>query len=163
MLYGLPHPLVFMDTPLSKEKFKNLVKFKVMDYWEQNLRNEAGPLTSLQYFKPAYMSLARPHAVWWTAGGNPYEVSKTIVQCKMLSGCYRTAKLSSYWSETGDSCKTIEHILLHCPAYATSQARNVSNWQEDKSPEIESLLNQALQKSSTYLMQFLLAPQSYLK
>ena len=31
-------------------------QIKVMDYWEQNLRNEAGPLTSLQYFKPAYMT-----------------------------------------------------------------------------------------------------------
>ena len=122
-----------------------------MDYWEQNLRNEAGPLTSLQYFKPAYMSLSRPYAVWWTAGGNPFKVSKAIVQCKMLSGRYRTAKLSSNWSETGDSCcpapscsltcETLEHILLHCPAYATSRARNISNWKEVKSPEIEYILN----------------------
>ena len=49
----------------------------------------------------------------------------------MLSGRYQTNKLSSNWSENGDSCcpapccesedETLEHLLLACPAYATMQ------------------------------------------
>ena len=60
--YSLPHPLHLLDYPLSKGKFKDLVRSKVTNFWEQKLRSEAAPLTSLCYFKPAYMSLARPHA-----------------------------------------------------------------------------------------------------
>ena len=86
--YGLPHPLTLLDSPLSKAKFRSLIKSKITDFWEQKLQSDAGPLTSLLYFKPIYMSLARPHAIWWTAGGNPYEVSKAVIQYRMLSGRY---------------------------------------------------------------------------
>ena len=72
--YSLPHPLTLLDFPLSKCKFKSQIKTKITDFWEQKLRCEAAPLTSLLYFKPDYMSLARPHSIWWTAGANPYEV-----------------------------------------------------------------------------------------
>ena len=126
--YSLPHPLTLLDAPLSKCKFKSLIKSKITDFWEQKLRSEAAPLTSLFYFKPSYMSLARPHAIWWTAGANSYEVSKAVIQCRMLSGRYRTLLLTSNWSVSGESCcrapscsqteESLEHILLDCPAYA---------------------------------------------
>ena len=93
--YSLPHPLTLLESPLSKDKFKRLTKSKVIDFWEQRLRSEAAPMTSLLYFKPDYMSLARPHPIWWTAGSNPYEVSKAVIQCRMLSGRYRTRLLTS--------------------------------------------------------------------
>ena len=164
--YGLPHPLTFLDTPLPKLKFKKIIKSKVVDYWEQKLRTEASPLTSLSYFKPEYMSLCRPHPIWCTAGSNPYEISKAVVQSKMLSGRYRTRQLSSNWSESGDSrcpsssctaeVESLEHLLLHCPAYSITRSNVVKKWKSSENPVIAQLANNALELSSKYLMQIIL-------
>ena len=37
MKYCLPSPLSLLSHPLSKSFFKNLVKKKVIDYWQQEL------------------------------------------------------------------------------------------------------------------------------
>ena len=110
--YNLPHPLTLLDSPLSKTKYKSLVKSKIIDFWERKLRIEAAPLTSLLYFNPNYMSLTRPHPIWWTAGANPYEVAKAVIQCRMLSGRYRTLLLMSNWSDCAEST---------CPASSCSE------------------------------------------
>ena len=164
--YSLPHPLTFLNTPPTNLKFKSLIKSKVLDFWETKLRNDAAPLTSLSYFKPSYMSLARPHAIWWTAGANPYEVSKAVIQCRMLSGRYRTFQLSRNWSESRDascpapSCtsqtESLEHILIHCPAYSTTRDGLLRKWRAVKHPGILELVKKAVSEHSTYLMQFIL-------
>ena len=84
--YELPHPIVILDDPPSKEAFKKLLKARVVDYWEKKLRGEASLLSSLLYFKPEYMSLSKPHPIWTTAGSNPHEVSKAVQQARFLSG-----------------------------------------------------------------------------
>ena len=137
-----------------------------MDFWETKLRNDAAPLTSLAYFKPSYMSLARPHAIWWTAGANPYEVAKAVIQCRMLSGRYRTFKLSSNWSESRDACclapscvlqsESLEHILIHCPAYSTTRDGLVRKWRSVQHPGTLELATRALSAPTTHFMQFLL-------
>ena len=164
--YGLPHPLTLLDSPLSKAKFKSLTKSRITDFWEQKLRSEAAPLTSLSYFRPCYMSLARTHAIWWTAEANPYEVSKAVIQCKMLSGRYRTLLLTSNWTESGESCcqapscsqteESLEHILLDCPEYANTRLNIVEKFKSAKNEEIRKLALFALQQPPTFLMQFLL-------
>ena len=99
LFYGLPHPLDLLNSPLPKESFKKLSKSLILDYWETKFRGDASGLDSLLYFKPEYHSLSKPHPLLWTAGPNPYEVSKAIIQCKMLSGRYRTELLASHWSQ----------------------------------------------------------------
>jgi hypothetical protein len=39
--YNLPHPLALLDFPLSKAKYKSLIKSKITDFWEQRIRAEA--------------------------------------------------------------------------------------------------------------------------
>ena len=133
-----------MQTPQTKLAFKKLINSKVVDYWESYLRAEAAPLTLLLY----------------------YEVSKAIIQCRMLSGQYWTNKLSSYWSESGDTCspascceaeaETLEHLLLICPAYASTRAGLVQKWKSVQNPAVSVLANTALTRPPPYLMQFLL-------
>ena len=74
--YQLPHPLVLLANPPTKESFKKLVKAKVTDYWESKLRSEASFLPSLHFLRPQYMSLFSPHQLLTTAGSKPYEVAK---------------------------------------------------------------------------------------
>ena len=59
--YQLPHPLALLGSPLNKERFKKLIKSKVLDYWHAKLRGEASYLLSVPYFHPQYMSLTSPH------------------------------------------------------------------------------------------------------
>ena len=124
--YELPHPLDLLKSPPGKEKFKILAKKKVIDFWEQKLRNEASILTSLQYFHPSFMSLTSPHPLWRTASSSPTKVAMATIQARFLSGRYRTEKLCSHWSTNSSGvckmssfCQTSEdipHILQHCCA-----------------------------------------------
>ena len=84
------------------------------------------------------MSLSRPHPLWLNAN-SPYEVSKAAVVAKMLSGRFRTDRLTRHWSpdnpdglcnlpgctgQVGD----LTHILLHCPALSASRASMIRLW-----------------------------------
>ena len=66
----------------------------------------------------------------WTAGANPQEVSKAVIQCRMFSGRYRTFLRSSNQSEScnasclspscASSAESLENLIIHCPAYSTT-------------------------------------------
>ena len=80
----------------------------------EKLRMMSENLISLKFFKPSYMSLAKPHPLLTTAGPSPYEVTKARVQVEL-----------SFFVATGGFCQTpmclgehisedIEHIPLKC-------------------------------------------------
>ena len=95
--YNLPDPLLTLQSPPTKSKWKSLCKSRVLDHYEQKLRAEAEHLDSLLYFKPGFMSLNSPHPIW-TSANSPYEVSKAVIAARMLSGRYRTDRLSRHWT-----------------------------------------------------------------
>ena len=125
LLYLLPHPIELLSSPKTKCSYKLMVKKRVIDYWEKELRKEAQALPSLLSFKPSYMSLTSPHPIWLTAGSSPSKVAMATVQSLFLSGRYRTGKLCSHWAKnkTG-ACllsadcygilEDIPHILASC-------------------------------------------------
>ena len=166
--YDLPHPLTLMQSPLPKVVFTKLAKSRVTDFWERKLRSDASLLTSLVYFKPSYMSLNKPHPLWWTAGSNPYEVAKAVIQSRMLSGRYRVNKLASHWSASGSiycpahCCiqipETLEHLLLHCPAYEELRSKVVQKISLVKNHSISQLIRTALSATPPCKVQFLLDP-----
>ena len=133
-----------------------------MDYWEKKSRG----CSSSFPFDPKYMSLAKPHPIWWTAGSNPYEVSKALIQCRMLSGRYRTYQLTSHWLDSQSSqcpapicqssCETVEHILLHCPAYSLTRVNLLEKFKSAQNHSIQLLVTTALTKPDSYMLQFLL-------
>ena len=55
LLYQLPHPLSLLEQPMSKLKFNQIVKSKVIDYWEIKFRAKASSLTSAPFFNPAFI------------------------------------------------------------------------------------------------------------
>ena len=127
-----------MLSSLSKVAFKIFAKRHVWNYWEIKVREEASPLIFLRYFKPAYMSLAKPHPIFTTAKSSPYEVTKASIQALFLSGRYRTERLSRHWSQNPEgfcltpSCvgkyipEDEEHILLHCESMSSMRQNLVS-------------------------------------
>ena len=118
--YALPHPLVLLNEPQSKEKFKSLLKLNIVQYWQEHLRakvrNNESELTSLKYFHPQFMSLSQPHPILTTAGDS-YDTNKLIIQLRMLSGRYRVGSLLKYFSanNTGicELCNSEEENLSH--------------------------------------------------
>jgi hypothetical protein len=168
LLYGLPHPLDLLQTPLSKCTFKKLTKSLIVDYWEKKLRQEASPLDSLMHFKPHFHSLSSPHPIFWTAGPNPYEVSKAIVQSRMLSGRYRTELLAKHWSKNPNgyclnpTCnsteETLGHILLCCPSYQPVRERLSRLWLSCPHLLINQLVEGVLLGPQENLLKFILDP-----
>ena len=67
LLYGLAHPLHLLDCPPTKVSFKRQVKEHVTTYWENNFKDEAARLSSMNYFVANACSLRVPHNVWLTA------------------------------------------------------------------------------------------------
>ena len=132
--YHLPHPIILLNQPMSKLAFKTLVRNHVQSFWQEKLRHEASCLTSLVYFRPAYMSLSRPHPLWTTAKFNPYESNKARIQARMLSGRYRTEAVCRFWSSnSGGYCllpacegletkEDIKHVLVHCESLSFARA-----------------------------------------
>ena len=120
--YDLPHQSTILTSPPSKEMFKNLVKKHVTDYWEQKLRIEAAPLTSLEFFLPQFMSVSSTHPIWTTAASSPTKTVMATVQARLLSGRHRTEALCSNWSSNNQglcklspTCTSIEDV--HCPPH----------------------------------------------
>ena len=124
--YGLDPPLEVLANTPSKCKLKKLAKLKITEYWQQKFTEECSTLSSLKYFDSKRASLLSPHPNWKFAGGNPYEVHKSLVVAKMLSGRYRTESLLKYWTNNSrgicsmttciNEIGYIEHMLLLCPA-----------------------------------------------
>ena len=170
LLYHLPHPLLLLQNPLSKESFKKLVKSKVLDYWEVKLRAEASLMPSLTFFHPQFMSLTVPHKIWTTAGPNSYEVAKARMQLIFLSSQYPCAKLTRHWSTDNPlglcsypDCQRLnrvespEHILLQCPAYTITRDKLVTMCLKLRTPASHRLaIGFLLSNSSQAIMQFLL-------
>ena len=127
LCYNLPHPQDLLRSPPTKEAFKKRVKSHVIDYWEKMLREEISALTSLEFFKPGFMSVSKPHPIWTTPGSSPAKIAMATIQAQMLSGRYRTEKLCSHWSNRksgvclldhlcSSTTEDLQHILKHCPA-----------------------------------------------
>ena len=124
--YNLPHPLVLLKNPLGKEKFKLLIKNNITDYWQTKLRSHSATLEnkSLKYFKPHYMSLTKPHAMYLHAVTS-YQVNKCVTVARMLSGRFRCGSLLRHFypqkvSGVCELCtleiEDIPHIILpKCP------------------------------------------------
>ena len=110
-----------------------MIKQHVINDWELKLREKAAYLTSLEYFKPQFLSLSSPHSILTSAGPSPYFVTMANVQSVMLSGRYRTEALASHWSEPRTkNCKTLfckdlrivedlKHILADCVALQSTR------------------------------------------
>ena len=99
MQYNLPHPLTLLHSAPDKKEMKSLIKLRIIEYWQALLSTEAMGMPSLQYLNPTRHSVAKPHLLWTAAGSNPHEINKAIILARMMSGRYRTERVSRFWSD----------------------------------------------------------------
>ena len=166
--YSLPHPSKLLEDPPSKDAYRKLVRKKVIDYWEQKLRHEASLLKSLEFFKPEFMSLTKPHPIWSTTGPSPTKIVMASVQSLLISGRYRTESLLSHWVPNSnghckltDTCNTTEdinHFLKICPALDIARHK-LCNFTESyciSHPDISNIVSKYCTPESHLFTQFLI-------
>ena len=170
LLYELSHPLMLLENPPKKETFKNLVKKRIVKYWEEILTMEAQQLPSLCFFNPRVHSLTRPHPIWLAAGSSGYGVNKATILARMISGRYRTEKLCRFWTENKNgyclatSCDQVvgdlQHLLLHCPALDIARNNMLEMWLQKAAqyPLLHTLVSQVIQGTDKLKMTFILDP-----
>ena len=156
----------------SLEKDDITFQTTIFSTWETRLRQEAAFLPSLKNTDANFYSLKTTHPVLWTVGSNPHEVTKAIVQCKMLSGRYRTAMLTRHWSSDKSGCcffptcpqvaETLDHILLSCPAYDQVRSTLIRLWHNVNNAAVHKLVNSVLGGPSDVLLKFILVASTNL-
>ena len=169
--YSLPHPLELLQHPLSKHRFKTLVKKQLSVYWENHLRLETIGLSSLIFFNTSLLSLQQPSLLWLTAGSNSFECSKSLVVAKMISGRYRSDYLCRHWTPSNrrgfclaDTCQAVEgdvtHMLIICPALQPTRDRLVKFWRDRALPynELAKIISEILSSPPQAQTQFILDP-----
>ena len=158
--YGLPTPISQLRNPLCKQSAKPLFKSKVIDYHETTLRESTSTLSSLSYFNPHFMSLTKTHPIWTSCSNNSYKVSKSVIEAKLLSGRYRSDRLTRHFqrnTSNGD-CRicnekvpsTIEHLLLQCHSLAATRC-NMFNWvteRQDLSARTKAIISEIFSSTS---------------
>ena len=116
------------------------------------------------------MSLSIPHPHWLHAG-SPFEVRKAVIACRMLSGRYRTDRLSRHWTKDNpngycrlpgchDQVGDLQHILLSCTALTESQAGMIKMWSSFMvgKPSLFKAVKEFTIVQENLFMQFLLDP-----
>ena len=119
------------------------------------------------------MSLQNPHPLWTTSKDNPFEINKSLVVAKMLSGQYRSDWHSRHWSKInkdgfcplcpGSSIPgKLEHMLIFCPALDDKRALLFEYWfkQTQNNHPLQNLLQAMLSSKLNVLVQFLLDPST---
>jgi len=79
----------------------------------------------LRFFIPSFLSLLKPHPIWTSLDGNPYQTKAAKIQALFLSGRYRTKRLCRFWSSNSNGYCLLNswlnlkyfddwnHVLLH--------------------------------------------------
>ena len=117
------------------------------------------------------MSLLHPHPLWTTSKNNTFEVNKSIVVSRLLSGQYPSDWHTRHWSPSNKEghcllCPgkelpgTIEHLLATCEALDDKRQALFKFWeqQSDESPHVQHLLHGIRSSSEVDFIQFILDP-----
>ena len=172
LMYGLGHPLHLLQFPPSKISFKNLVKTRIVAHWEDQLKDEATKLPSLQYFMASRCSLTQPHNIWLAAASNSFEIRKATVLARMASGRFRSEYLARHWSSNkqgyclAPTCTAVvgdlQHLLIQCPALNDVRERmwNMFLQTSVMYPALLTFLTQLDKSSPDSKLRYLLDPEA---
>ena len=128
----------------------------------------------LSHFNPNMHALSTPHPLWAAAGSNAYEVNKSTILSRMISGRYRTESICRFWTENrqgfclAPTCHEkgvvgdLEHLLLHCPALQDTRKSLQQMWLRKSSvlSSLHDVVCQVLESSTLTMMKFILDPTS---
>ena len=170
-LYSLPDPLLLMyNQPWPKERWKVLVKAKIVSYHESAWREKAMTNSKLTYLNVQVNGLSgRPHPVL-SGILTTQEVTKSRVHLKMLAGDY---PCQMYLSSDNASCLLCQSLLQGQPTptedmvHLLTRCRATADTRSGLIPDLLNTISQYLPTNSilanpnqVHLTQFILDPTS---
>ena len=173
--YGLQDPLLVLQQPPTRGRWKATCRSAVTVWWLGHFRGQAAILSSLKYCKYHFFSLSTPHPIITTAR-SPYEVARATTVATMLSGRYATDHRARRWDHANPTgrCRlcppapdhpapegSLEHQLLYCPALQEARTRALRRWASYRGthPHLAPLLAHHMGTEEAF-MGFLLDPSS---
>ena len=171
--YCLPHPHLLLEQPPPKSLFKKNVKNAVVKFWEDALRKEALELQSVKHFDVHSYGLSHPHWIWVTAGNNSFEVRKSCILARMISGRYRTDYFARHWSanKSGlclipgceDRIGDLKHLLIECTPLSGTREKiiNLILMKSSMLLPLQQFFMSLFQSSPELQCQFVLEPFSF--
>ena len=174
--YGLQDPLLVLQTPDTRRRWKAVCKAKVVRWWQVHYCGQATNLLSLRHFNPHFFSLTTPpHTI--TTATTPHQVVRATTVVRMLSGRYVTDYRTRHWDRANPEgrCRlcpstplqpsplgTLEHLLVWCPALKAVRTKLLQLWADysvDR-PLLLSLVQHYTSGSVQDFMNFILNPSS---
>ena len=133
-LYDLPSITNLRTTLPTKYQWKKSVKDAVHNTWTQKLKEDLVNKSTMKFCK---LKIGMVHPVWETLQACTYDVKKSIIKARMLTGTYLLPGQRSRTSETDPTddtcqmCKLEKEDLVHtgiltrCPGTKVSRSEGV--------------------------------------
>ena len=121
--YDIQQCYQFLTNPLTKSKWKTLIKEKVCDYWADRINNITRYYSSLKYIEGSY-TIGKIHPLLSTNTSCTRDINRIPVRVKLATGTcilqFNRAKFNSgYISPLCKLCnennEELSHFLLYCP------------------------------------------------
>ena len=108
--YSLQDPLIFLSSPLNKERFKSLVKKAVVSYWHERLCEMVSLKPSLKLMRPQFLPLGKsPHPIWISSKHSPSATKSATLQAKILVGTMAHTDVMP-WFQGGQESQKAAHL-----------------------------------------------------
>ena len=113
--YGLPKLLEVVEKEFEKEKWKEIVKKAVFEYWKKQIEVEATEKTSLKYMNIHFSK--SPHIIWSTTSHDVRDVRRANIKVRMLTGTYILQANRKAFNQTKNStcplCGKEDEDMIH--------------------------------------------------
>ena len=125
--YSLPSAFLLLEHPLKKERWKNMLKSAINQFWEKELRRKAAEKSTLKLLNAEACAIGKIHPIW-SCHSDPIEVGKACTKARMLVQRYGLYGNHSAGLKKSPKCplcegpeETMVHFILTCPALTTTR------------------------------------------
>ena len=102
-MYQLPSIQQLLESPPTKYQWKKLANQAVNSFWTVRLQQDLLQKSSLGLCNIQHLEIRRFHIVWSSVQPSTFDVKKTIVKARMLTGVYILQKQRSKFNKQASS------------------------------------------------------------
>jgi hypothetical protein len=100
----------FFENPLSKIKWKKLIKKQVHSYWREKIQEDCLTFSTLNVLNPKY-NIGRTHPLLKSHSANMQDVSRIPIRLKIVTGTYiLQTHRAKYSNDTAVSPLGTDHL-----------------------------------------------------
>lgn len=121
--YDLKEPTEYLDKPLKKSKWSNLVKKVIYQKWAEQIIGMLPLYSGLHYLNSENLEQGKIHPLLRSKIKSSRDIARLPIKLKLITGSYilQTKRVKLYKQESSPTCllckkgeETIEHFILQC-------------------------------------------------